>query len=117
MRTGELGRQGCSPWGYSCSPWGYRLGGDPPSPWLTRPPFLLHPLSCGAPHTAELQAFDAVAEWRGPLFRLPITVIKPLDLEGEPGSSSGSGAIVRSDCSVDLGVCVWGGGMGASVWV
>lgn len=24
-------------------------------------------------HYAELQAFDAIAEWRGPLFRLPIT--------------------------------------------
>ncbi|PRW39066.1 Tripeptidyl-peptidase 2 isoform A [Chlorella sorokiniana] len=54
-------------------------------------------------HYAELQAFDAIAEWRGPLFRLPITVIKPLDVETEPGSSSGVGAIVRPDCSVDLG--------------
>jgi hypothetical protein len=52
---------------------------------------------------AELQAFDSAAEWRGPLFRLPITVIKPLDPEGQPGSSSGNGAVVRSDCSVDLG--------------
>ena len=65
-----------------------------------------HSLHCYAPLLpAELQAFDSAAEWRGPLFRLPITVIKPLDPEGQPGSSSGSGAVVRSDCSVDLGEC------------
>lgn len=57
---------------------------------------------------AELQAFDATAEWRGPLFRLPITVIKPLDPTAEPGSSSGSGAIVRPDASIELGGCAEG---------
>lgn len=54
-------------------------------------------------HYTEVQAFDALAEWRGPLFRLPITVVRPLDLKAEPGSSSGSGAVVRPDASVDLG--------------
>ena len=35
-------------------------------------------------HYAEVQAFDAAAEWRGPLFRVPITVIKPLRLPESP---------------------------------
>ena len=58
----------------------------------------------------ELLAFDAAAEWRGPLFRLPITVVKPLDTQTDPGSSSGRGATVRPDCSVDLGEWADGGG-------
>ncbi|KAL0024941.1 hypothetical protein WJX77_004746 [Trebouxia sp. C0004] len=28
-------------------------------------------------HYAEVQAFDSKAKWRGPLFRIPVTVIKP----------------------------------------
>ncbi|KAL0038695.1 hypothetical protein WJX79_003623 [Trebouxia sp. C0005] len=28
-------------------------------------------------HYAEVQAFDSKARWRGPLFRIPVTVIKP----------------------------------------
>ena len=27
---------------------------------------------------AEVQALDSTAQWRGPLFRVPVTVIKPL---------------------------------------
>ncbi|KAG7670442.1 hypothetical protein Ndes2437A_g04966 [Nannochloris sp. 'desiccata'] len=37
-------------------------------------------------HYAEIQGFDAVDEWRGPLFRIPVTVIKPLSLAALPGS-------------------------------
>jgi tripeptidyl-peptidase II len=37
-------------------------------------------------HYAEIQGFDAVDEWRGPLFRIPVTVIKPLMLAALPGS-------------------------------
>ncbi|GAB4814120.1 hypothetical protein N2152v2_001166 [Parachlorella kessleri] len=29
-------------------------------------------------HYGEVQGFDATAEWRGPLLRIPVTVIKPL---------------------------------------
>ena len=36
-------------------------------------------------HYAEIQGFDAVDEWRGPLFRIPITVMKPLMLAALPG--------------------------------
>lgn len=66
-----------------------------------------------------MQAYDATAEWRGPLFRLPITVVRPLDLEAAPGSSGGSGAVVRPDCSVDLGkwAGLVGGRDGGWVWV
>jgi tripeptidyl-peptidase-2 len=35
-------------------------------------------------HYAEVQGFDSKAEWRGPLFRLPITVIRPRRLPESP---------------------------------
>jgi tripeptidyl-peptidase-2 len=37
-------------------------------------------------HYAEIQGFDGVDEWRGPLFRIPVTVIKPLALAVLPGA-------------------------------
>ena len=38
---------------------------------------------CEGLHYAEIQGFEAGAEWRGPLFRVPITVLKPLTPDAE----------------------------------
>lgn len=40
-------------------------------------------------HYAEVQGIDVTAEWRGPLFRIPITVVKPLQLAVQPGNVLG----------------------------
>ena len=37
-------------------------------------------------HYAEIQGFEIGSEWRGPLFRVPITVIRPLMLVSQPGA-------------------------------
>jgi tripeptidyl-peptidase-2 len=35
-------------------------------------------------HYYEVYGIDCKAPWRGPIFRVPITVIKPIALSGEP---------------------------------
>jgi hypothetical protein len=35
-------------------------------------------------HYYEVYGIDYKAPWRGPIFRVPITVIKPITLSGEP---------------------------------
>ncbi|KAK9809052.1 hypothetical protein WJX72_008467 [[Myrmecia] bisecta] len=51
-------------------------------------------------HYAEVVGVDSKAPWRGPLFRLPITVIKPLRLTSSPDEASTSG---RTDAAPHSG--------------
>ena len=57
-------------------------------------------------HTAAVEGYDAGAEWRGPLFRIPITVIKPVAtaparVEAAAGGGGGGGGVtVRGDHSL-----------------
>lgn len=44
-------------------------------------------------HYAEIIGVDPTAEWRGPLFKVPVTVIKPLTLAAQPGKLSLSPSI------------------------
>eukprot|EP00887_Chlorella_sp_A99_P002396 scaffold10.g2396.t1 len=54
-------------------------------------------------HYAEVQAFDATAEWRGPLFRVPAIVTKPLLLPPPAPPSGGDGGAPRNGSAVVLG--------------
>eukprot|EP00249_Psilotum_nudum_P018372 c26772_g1_i1 orf=205-4470(+) len=42
-------------------------------------------------HSAEVYGIDCDAPWRGPLFRIPITVLKPMEILNQPPSISFSG--------------------------
>lgn len=80
--------------------------------WVTAPELLLLPhngrsfeieinplqLEEGVLHYAEVQAYDSTAEWRGPLVRVPITVIKPLNVMG-----SGAGEIPEAAFQLAFG--------------
>lgn len=35
-------------------------------------------------HYAEVVGIDSEAPWRGPLFRIPVTICKPLELKSQP---------------------------------
>ena len=39
-------------------------------------------------HFAEIAALDSTAPWRGPLFRIPVTVIKPIRVDSSNGDVS-----------------------------
>jgi hypothetical protein len=39
-------------------------------------------------HFAEIAALDSTAPWRGPLFRIPVTVIKPIRVDSSSGDVS-----------------------------
>lgn len=60
-------------------------------------------------HYAEVQGFDASAEWRGPLFRVPITVIRPVIVSMQPGklalppAAGGTGAALEAGTTLRLG--------------
>jgi len=95
------------------------------APWITAPELLLlhhngrsfeveidpTGLDQGL-HYAEIQGFDAVDEWRGPLFRIPVTVIKPLTLAALPGSilapSTASSTAATSTTTTINGVSIVG---------
>lgn len=48
-------------------------------------------------HFAEISAVDSTAPWRGPLFRVPVTIIKPASVGStDAPSSSGTGAVESS---------------------
>jgi tripeptidyl-peptidase-2 len=54
-------------------------------------------------HYAEIHATDASATWRGPVVRIPVTVIKPQQLPEEPDLSSAGGALPPLQMSADAG--------------
>eukprot|EP00854_Cymbomonas_tetramitiformis_P007018 gene7018-8369_t len=72
------------------------------TPWVSSPGVLLVPhngrtfditvdgaaLRAGSLNYTEIEALDASAPWRGPLFRVPITVIKPSEVV--PGGPAGA---------------------------
>lgn len=39
-------------------------------------------------HYAEVVGIDSAAPWRGPLFRIPVTICKPLQLKTQPPKAS-----------------------------
>lgn len=60
-------------------------------------------------HYAEVQGYDSSAEWRGPLFRVPITVVRPLQLTARPGrlaleaTGDAAGAVLQGEAVLCLG--------------
>jgi tripeptidyl-peptidase-2 len=54
---------------------------------------------------AEVQGFDADAEWRGPLFRLPVTVARP---EAAPARAGVAAPLVGWSLSLDPGAATGG---------
>ena len=78
------------------------------APWVTGPSLLLlhhggRGFECEVDptslpqglHYAEIRGYDANAEWRGPLFRVPITVVRPLLLAAQPGGLSLAGPVTH----------------------
>ncbi|CAL8469996.1 g9538 [Coccomyxa elongata] len=72
-------------------------------PWVTTPSALLLPsggrtfeikVDAGSLpeglHFAELCAFDSSAPWRGPLFRVPVTVVRPMQVDTHSSPLSGT---------------------------
>jgi tripeptidyl-peptidase II len=66
-------------------------------------------------HYAEVLAFDSLHEWRGPLSRVPITVIRPEALRGTPvaGVAGGAGSAAAGDAAGGEGWGAAGAGSGS----